>query len=725
MNESSARQLSLIRDIGERLLATTTQEEWLHELTAGIQALIPGAVLRLSLEETDSTRHLKDVAKGVSPILSHHLLLPETQDKADASLPSFAISVLLVCGQEWIGLCHLYQSGGSRTPIEATDLLTAITIIRQAAVTLEAIRLREQIQIQAQYRMQQFHRQILINRVALALNTSLDAYEILNIAVRHLVELTEADYGSALIPEKDQPYAQLVIELPRLLGYPRVPLQLWPSLQRTLAQGVPHIVRHAKYHPISKLFQDTNLNPQSFMLLPIANRREIIGLLLLASREQAEHFSEGVAKACQIITSQAAAAISNARLLQNIQQQRRALARKSQEMMEESLKLDAIINNISDGLVVTDPDGNVILCNPAFRAIAHLPSGESLYRRPLAELFPLLNTQELIVQALAQPTQTFSTKYVLPNGDIVWLISSTALCVPSSLLKPKAKEQIIGVVIVLRDITHIARLERLKTNCIMMLSHALRNPLPALLSFSKLIRRDLQRHITPRFDPSTTAHQAVERIVGNLKAIEQTGQCLDELIGDMLEITQIEGGEAWPMESIELLDIIREAVRLTAPLAEEKGLRIETILAGAEGDRNLPPVWGNQEQMVKAVTKLLRSAIQFATQSPIVISVTPHYEPGENDCLVNTSPSLLVRIAFTGPEPRVEGLPYLFDKFTAVNAPDGTPGEGNLGLALSKEIITAHHGHVWADKESAQECAFFFTIPHYIPPQDTPPHTTV
>ena len=717
MNELSAERLSLIRDVGERLLSVTTQEEWLRELTAGIQTLIPDAVLRLSLEEPGEG----DV-KGSAPIfLLQHLFPPEIYEEGEregeeVSSP-FAISVPLVCGQEWFGLCHLYRPGGNRVVIEASDLSVAITIIRQAAASLKAIRLRSQVQMQAQYRMQQFHRQILVNRVALALNTSLDAYEILNIAIRHLVELTEADYGSALIPEKDQPYARLVIELPRLLGYPRVPFRLWPSLQRTLAQGIPYVVRHAKYHPIIKMFQGANLNVQSLLLLPIANRREIIGLLLFASRKQAEHFSEEVVKACQTVASQAAAAISNARLLQNIQQQRRALARKSQEMTEESGKLDAIINNISDGLVVTDRDGNVILCNPAFRAIARLSPREPWYRRPLAELFPLPNPQALIAQALERPTQTFSNRHVSPNSNVVWQVSTNALRIPPSLLEPEAKEQIIGVVIVLRDITHTARLEHLKNNLIMMVSHTLRTPLTAILGFSKLVQRDLQRYVTPHLDPDTTAHEAAERILENLKTIEDTGQYLDGLIDDMLEITHIEGGQAlstWSMGPVELPDIIREAVRLTEPLVQEKGLSIEIILPDAEEDQGLPPMWGSRKQMVKAVARLLSSAVQFATQGPIEVSVT-RYEPGEGDGHPTNIPSsLLVRIAFAGTEPRAEELPYLFDKFTPLGAPNSTSGESDLGLVLSKEIIVAHRGRIWAGRENEQNCVLCFTIPQAI-----------
>jgi len=230
------------------------------------------------------------------------------------------------------------------------DLQMMTSLANQAAASIEAARLLKKSRANALALGQWARNLMTINRVAATLASSLDAYEILKITVQHLVELSGIDYGSALILERDGQHGRIIIEHPdRQLTNLRLSLSRLSSARETLEMGTPYAIEEAEDYlliePLKK--QSPSLNVRSLLLVPLVARGDMIGILLLAALDQAQTFSSEVMDICQTVASQAAVAVANARLMQDIQQQKHALLLKSQELAEESSKLDAILNNIA------------------------------------------------------------------------------------------------------------------------------------------------------------------------------------------------------------------------------------------------------------------------------------------------------------------------------------------------------------------------------------------
>jgi signal transduction histidine kinase len=456
----------------------------------------------------------------------------------------------------------------------------------------------------------------------------------------------------------------------------------------------------------------------------------MIGILLLASQEESRTFSGEEMEICQTIASQAAVAVANARLLQDIQRQRRALARKSQEMTEESSKLDAIINNVADGLVVTDTTGRIILSNPAFREMAGLPSVRSLRGLLLAGSFPVSGLQSLAAQSLESPGEVFTENLDLPDGRVL-KTSATALRIPPPVLKPEKGEQIAGVVTVLRDITHEVEVDRMKTDFISAVSHELRSPLTAVLGFASLIRRDFHRWILPHVDGEEKTPQVAERIMDNLAIVENESERLTRLINDLLDIAKMEAGEIeWPMSEIDLEKVIREAAVATTALAEEKNLSIHVYLP----PDGFSPVWGHRDRLIQVATNLLSNAVKFTMQGRIEVRgwgldvrgegldvrgpSPPSYrlDSAVRDALADIEFSegewAVVSVTDTGVGIRPEDLPLVFEKFTQVgDTLTGKPEGTGLGLAICKEIVEYHEGRIWAESEPGVGSVFSFALP--------------
>jgi signal transduction histidine kinase len=542
----------------------------------------------------------------------------------------------------------------------------------------------------------------------------LDAYEILNMTVQHLVGLLDIDYGSVLALEKDGRHVQVIAEHPeRLLTATRLLLPPLPAARPVLELGIPYPIEASIEHPLSTALQRVapGMTFRSLLLVSLLARRELIGILLLASLDHPRSFSEEEMEICQTVASQAAVAVANARLLQDVQQQRHALTRRSEELTEATGKLDAILNNIADGLVVTDQVGRIMLSNPAFSEMADVSSPRSLDGHLLAEVFPVAGLFPLVSRALEMPGRIATGNLELPDGRVL-KTSSTALRIPPPVLEPQKEERIAGVVTVLRDITHEVEVDRMKTDFISAVSHELRSPLTSILGFTDLIQRDLRRRVYPHIAPNDKAHQIADRILTNLSIIEEQGQRLTRLVNDVLDLAKIESGRIeWPMEDTDLAEVVHTAVNAASGLAKDKRLPILVHLPPS----GLPPVRGHRDRLVQVITNLLSNSIRFTEQGQITVSGEQLYVPREETFPLNALPPgdwVILRITDTGIGIPAEEIPHLFEKFTQVgDTLTEKPAGTGLGLAISKEIIEHHGGRIWVESEPGYGSTFSFILP--------------
>lgn len=619
-------------------------------------------------------------------------------------------------------------------PFSLQELLEVV----ERALTEERLRcerdaLTEQLLISNRELERRARNLMLINRISTTLTSLLDAYEILDLTVQHVVEISGADYGSVLILEQDGQHGRIIAERPsHQLADFRLSLPSLPSVRQVLETGVPYAIEDTTNHAFLETFREevASLDARSLLLVPLVARGEMIGVLLLASLGRTRVFSSEEMEICQTVAGHAAAAVANARFLQDIQQQRRALARKTQELTEESSKLDAILSNIADGLVVTDSAGRIILSNPVFREMADLPPGRSLRGLLLAGCFPVAGLQTLASCALETSGRVFTENLELPGGRVL-KASATAMRLLPTLLDPTQEEQIAGVVTVLRDITHEVEVDRMKTDFISAVSHELRSPLTAILGFASLIRRDIHRSIAPHVGADDRTAPIIERILDNLTIVENESERLTRLVNDLLDIAKMEEGRVeWRMESTDLEKVIQGAVSATAALADEKKLSTRIYLP----PDGLPPVYGHYDRLVQVMTNLLFNAIKFTKRGHIDVRgwcLDVHHGAlrsrgpvplihGSDLAAQEVLTSLqfsdgewaVVSVTDTGVGIPSESLPYIFERFTQAGEtltekPEGT----GLGLAICKEIIERHGGRIWVESERGKGSVFSFALP--------------
>ncbi|GHO42832.1 ATP-binding protein [Ktedonospora formicarum] len=234
------------------------------------------------------------------------------------------------------------------------------------------------------------------------------------------------------------------------------------------------------------------------------------------------------------------------------------------------------------------------------------------------------------------------------------------------------------------EVELLRRTDALRSALLSSVSHDLRTPLASIkAAASSLLQEDVV--------------WSEEERMGFAQAIERQADRLNRLVGNILDMSRIEGGALKPEKEWYPLDeLIHDVIS-----------HMQTILQGREVrtslPEHLPPVQLDYLQMDQVITNLLENAVRYTPAgSPLEVSV----EVVEHNVLVS--------IGDYGPGIPVDDLERIFDKFYRVlgtrRTSSSTMGTG-LGLAVCRGLVEAHGGHIWAENRQGGGALFRFTLP--------------
>ena len=230
----------------------------------------------------------------------------------------------------------------------------------------------------------------------------------------------------------------------------------------------------------------------------------------------------------------------------------------------------------------------------------------------------------------------------------------------------------------------LKRTDLLRSALLSSVSHDLRTPLSSIkAAASSLLQEDVQ------WDDETR-HSF-------LLAIEHEADRLNRLVGNLLDMSRIEGGALKPeKEWYPISELIHDVLGHLQDILQER----EVCLSLPD---DLPPVELDYLQIDQVLTNLLENAARYTLPSlPIEIS-------GEV-----TDEQVMISIADYGPGIPPYDLERIFDKFYRVSGTirrtSSVMGTG-LGLAVCRGLVEAHGGHIWAENRSRGGAVFHFTLP--------------
>lgn len=236
----------------------------------------------------------------------------------------------------------------------------------------------------------------------------------------------------------------------------------------------------------------------------------------------------------------------------------------------------------------------------------------------------------------------------------------------------------------LRDITDRKRTEHamrvaqkaaetandMKSRFLANMSHELRTPLNSVIGFSEVMKEE------------TFGEVGNVQYLGYAEDIHRSGHHLLSLINDLLDLSKAEAGQYEFSDSeFDLVETLRESLRLILPQAVAKSLSVETTFAFDECR-----FMGGERQMIQIAVNLLSNAIKFTPENG---RIDVRLRPGSLG-------SIVVEVEDSGIGIAPEDMPRIFDAYSQVGEPyvrDSHTGTG-LGLALTKRLVEMHGGFV-------------------------------
>jgi signal transduction histidine kinase len=252
-----------------------------------------------------------------------------------------------------------------------------------------------------------------------------------------------------------------------------------------------------------------------------------------------------------------------------------------------------------------------------------------------------------------------------------------------------------------RDILLLKEAERLKDQFVSNVSHELRTPLSTITL--------LVGNLDSFYD-----HMDEDKRRKLVRDIRRQTQVLDELIGNILEISRIDGQRiSVERQRVDLAQLVREEADKQLPLAQKKLQALQVM-----GDETLT-VMGNESQLRQVIRNLLNNAIKYTPNggqircegavydAPALLQHTQEW-PGLADLLAGRWAAW--RVIDTGVGIGPQDMPHLFERFYRAQSQGNIPGTG-LGLSIAKELVELHHGYIAVASTPGQGSTFAVYLP--------------
>ena len=357
----------------------------------------------------------------------------------------------------------------------------------------------------------------------------------------------------------------------------------------------------------------------------------------------------------------------------------RKLPESEPEQMSQK-ELEIAIQSAVEHVVITDVDGYIWYCNPAAEKITGFNAEEMKGETP--RLWGGLMSREYyqnMWNTIKKQRQQFTGQIVnrRKNGELYIARLKIAPFVDSD-------NQLKGFVANEEDITKEMEADKLKQEFISLASHQLRTPLTSIRWNLELLEAKTAQVSGEWKKYSHSAFQAVLRMA--------------DLVNGLLNITRIESGRlAIKPEKIELNNIIDGVVSDLKPLAEKKGLIIQT-----EFDNEAVKIEADPKLLENVYLCLISNAIKYSAEGKTIII---RVSRGDDTHVTSSVKDEGIGI----PE---QEKAKVFEKFFRAENAVAMISEGTgLGLYMAKQIVEACGGRIWFESRESEGSQFNFSIP--------------
>jgi PAS domain S-box-containing protein len=399
------------------------------------------------------------------------------------------------------------------------------------------------------------------------------------------------------------------------------------------------------------------LGYRSFLGVPLVGPEGVMHGVLAVYGAESRSWREEEIEALSALAANTSSALSNAELYQRV--------------ADEKERSTAIIENIADGIVAVDRDGEVVLWNRAAEEITGVPQNEALGRTPAQLLRRRLESDD---------DAPGGNRLVSINrgGEEVWLSLTEAV-----MRDPAG--QVAGRIFAFRDISADRYVEEMKSDFVSAVSHELRSPLTSIYGFAEtLLRQDV-----------LFGEEERRTFLGY---IASESERLTAIVDALLNVARLDSGDLQVnLNPVDVNAVVVEAVSSAEEAAEMNGHRFvielptEPVTAEADGDK-----------LRQILGVLLDNAVRYSPDGGTVTVAARR-----NDQTVE------IEVADEGVGIPAHEQERIFRKFYRAEGGAGARGTGGtgLGLFIAQGLVLAMGGRIWVSSAEGEGSRFAFELP--------------
>ena len=351
-------------------------------------------------------------------------------------------------------------------------------------------------------------------------------------------------------------------------------------------------------------------------------------------------------------------------LLRRMEHQRRQIDRQMDELKQRAEEFQQITGSMNEGLVLLDENGAILSINPAAQRL--LGTDNACVGQDILTVDRDVSLSDSLRTAAQEGHSEFRGR----RGGREYQFDISRI---------QTEGRTAGTVLLVFDVTERAFAEQNRREFTANVSHELKTPLQGIIGSAELLENGMVKQ------------EDVPRFVGHIRS---EAQRLVTLIGDIIRLSQLDEGEPMPTETVDLLEVTREAAEnlQTAAAARDVTVTVEGQPAELEGVRRL---------LYEIVYNLCDNAIKYnVTGGRVDLSVS---------C---TGGTVAVMVRDTGIGIPADQQDRVFERFYRVDKSHSKASGGTgLGLSIVKHAVQYHHGVIELKSELGKGTEIRVTFP--------------
>ena len=350
------------------------------------------------------------------------------------------------------------------------------------------------------------------------------------------------------------------------------------------------------------------------------------------------------------------------------------------KLMAEKKKAEAIVENISDGIIMADLKGKIILINKKAKYLFNLSDADE---QTIGKDFISVIDNKEIFGKIKKNIEREKVEKEDRHFEITLLNNNKKIHTKIFINKISIEKENIGVVILVQDITKLKKINQMKTDFVSTVSHEFKTPLTSMgmavsmLAEGKNLNEDQRECVN---------------------IIKEDNERLNILVNDLLDLSRIESGKTvMNMKENFVSEIVNSAVNSLKKLFETENVNYKV----GNIDLNYK-VMADFNRIIWVMTNLLTNAVKYRDESrQLEIEINA----------VKEEDRILFSVKDNGIGIDDEFHEKIFNKFIRVSvSEDGKVTGTGLGLSICKGIVEAHKGKIWVESKKGEGSTFYFEL---------------